>query len=360
VLDAPANVVLILPFDPNRPPMTGSVRRLQPGALPPPPDGSQRGSTSFQVLVTVVDPSTSPTPTATVPPASQTPPDQLPLPMELIYTPTPADLDLAGGDIGRIRLAQFINNSWIAVSCAVDADNGVLICTLPRHGLFSVVILPSGPAPGPFETALPNGRFFKEANGFDGFGATGFVVFNDADAQMWSEFQRLGGVDMVGYPISNRFLRNGLQTQVFQKLVLQWHPELGRAVAIDVLDELSRRGVDGWLATFREIPPMVNLGPDQGLSADALAQRQMALLSQVPALPLLFAVHPEWIAEYGLPRSVKDYGSFVIVRLQRAAIELRLNDDGGGPGIIVRNAGELGAEVGMWPSVALGPHALGS
>jgi hypothetical protein len=37
---------------------------------------------------------------------------------------------------------------------------------------------------------------------------------------------------------------------------------LGRAVAIDVLDELSRRGVDGWLATFREIPAMGNLVPD--------------------------------------------------------------------------------------------------
>jgi len=41
--------------------------------------------------------------------------------------------------------------------------------------------------------------------------------------------------------VSGRFLYRGFVTQVFQKLALQWQPDLGQAVPVNVFDELTGR-----------------------------------------------------------------------------------------------------------------------
>ena len=73
---------------------------------------------------------------------------------------------------------------------------------------------------------VPNGRFFKQANGRGGAGETGYAVLDDQDARFWSEFRRLGGVGALGYPVSHRFVWDGFLVQAFQKVVLQWRPEV--------------------------------------------------------------------------------------------------------------------------------------
>jgi hypothetical protein len=62
---------------------------------------------------------------------------------------------------------------------------------------------------------------------------------------------------------------------------------------------------------------------------------------------------------FGLPLSVKDYGSFVSVRLQRATLQLWLVDTAWAPAgsVVVGNAGDLAKEAGLWPLSALAPEA---
>ena len=79
---------------------------------------------------------------------------------------------------------------------------------------------------------------------------------------MWTEFQRLGGVERVGYPITNRFLYKGFLTQVFQRLALQWRPELGQVVPINVFDELNQHGSDAWLASANQVPAVTGSTSD--------------------------------------------------------------------------------------------------
>ncbi|MDQ4076681.1 MAG: hypothetical protein M3220_10605, partial [Chloroflexota bacterium] len=121
------------------------------------------------------------------------------------------------------------------------------------------VVVPVGPSPHPLpplvaDWALPNGRFFTQSANGQG----GFSVIDDEQARFWSEFQRLGGLQTVGYPISRRFVQDGFVTQVFQKLALQWRPEVGQAWPINIFDELSKAGFDDALFDRRQTPRPLN------------------------------------------------------------------------------------------------------
>src|SRR5205823_151505 len=100
---------------------------------------------------------------------------------------------------------------------------------------------------------VPNGHFFRQTNGFGGAGQSGYVVTDDNDAGFWTAFQQYGGLQQVGYPITTRFVYRGFLTQVFQKLALQWRPDLGEAVPINVFDELDP-AANSWLDTRRQVP----------------------------------------------------------------------------------------------------------
>ena len=49
---------------------------------------------------------------------------------------------------------------------------------------------------------VPNGRFFTQTGGGNG---RGFAVTDEGGVRFWSELRRLGGVQAVGYPASQRF-----------------------------------------------------------------------------------------------------------------------------------------------------------
>lgn len=69
------------------------------------------------------------------------------------------------------------------------------------------------------DAELPTGRFFTEANG--GAGASyGYRVSDEGGVALWSEFQRLGGVAALGYPISRRFMLDGYVAQATQKVLI--------------------------------------------------------------------------------------------------------------------------------------------
>ncbi|MCL4370071.1 MAG: hypothetical protein M1380_04095, partial [Chloroflexi bacterium] len=203
-----------------------------PNMAPPPPFGFQRGETAFQLTVRDA--------------AACVELHDFPAPLVVTYTPTPAELEAAGGDLSLIVLTYWNGSTWVALTGTQNA-NGTITYTLPHTSLFGILIRPAGAVP--IQIDLPDGRFFTAANGFGGAGGTGFAVTDGGGIGFWSEFQRMGGVDRIGYPISGRFMHGGFVTQAFQKLALQWRPDLVQAVPVNVLDDLHVHGADSWLNT---------------------------------------------------------------------------------------------------------------
>ena len=72
---------------------------------------------------------------------------------------------------------------------------------------------------------LPNGagHFYTQTNAGAG-PQYGYRITNDGGVNFWSEFKRLGGVDALGYPVSQRFTLDGFMVQATQKVIMQWRP----------------------------------------------------------------------------------------------------------------------------------------
>src|SRR5690349_21073659 len=76
-----------------------------------------------------------------------------------------------------------------------------------------------------------NGHFFTQAGSAGG--DAGYAIADEGGIPLWSEFQRLGGVAALGYPVSRRFQWEGFVVQATQKAVLQWRPDLNRVVYLN-------------------------------------------------------------------------------------------------------------------------------
>jgi hypothetical protein len=261
----------------------------------------------------------------------------------------------ASADPTRLSLARWSGADFIPLPCSpspsTSGSGSQLDCTLTEPAQYAFLLAPS-PAQ-PLDQPAPNAHFFRQANGWSGAGSRGFLVADDPQAAFWSEFQRLGGVDRLGYPVSNRFQLNGFWTQAFQKLTLQWRPDLNQAVPLNVLDELNQRGLDPWLDQFRQVPPALDTSADTSLDWSAVQARHLALLDPFPALKAFYSSTPNALDTYGLPLAAKDYGAFVAVRLQRATFQLWPGDPS--PRLVLGNAGDLAKEVGVWPLEAITP-----
>jgi hypothetical protein len=72
----------------------------------------------------------------------------------------------------------------------------------------------------------------------------GFTVLDDERGNFWTEFRRFGGVDVLGYPVSQPYhypvgSREGYWYQAFERGVLQYHPESGRADMANVFEQFT-------------------------------------------------------------------------------------------------------------------------
>jgi hypothetical protein len=283
----------------------------------------------------------------------------LALPLTLSYRPTESELALAGGDPRRIHPALWTGSGWVALPCDAAAS-GAQTCSLSELNVLGVVVAPAVSSQLDFD--LGNGHFYKQANGYSGAGESGFAVVDDGDAAFWSEFQRLGGVAQLGYPISSRFQFRGYLTQVFQKVALQWRPESNAAVFVNTLEELSQPGATAWLEMNRQVPPGPDALADAGLSWLEVVDRHLALLDRYPSLSEFYNADPAPIDRFGLPLSVEDYGPLVSVRLQRATLQLWTVDSpwAAAGTVVLGNSGDLAKEVGLWTSDALVPRPAGA
>ncbi len=82
----------------------------------------------------------------------------------------------------------------------------------------------------PEDFDIPNGHFYTQTRGQYPPGY-GFAVADDG-IMFWTTLRQLGGVDVVGYPVSQRFLTNGQAAQAFQRLIFIWQSESGTATVI--------------------------------------------------------------------------------------------------------------------------------
>ncbi len=215
--------------------------------------------------------------------------------------------------------------------------------------------------PEALDWAISNGRFFTQASGQPaGIRRQGFAVTNEGGIRFWDEYQRLGGEQALGYPISRRFRWNNFTVQAMQKGVLQWRPEANQAYFVNILDELSIQKKDQWLLTVRSTPNPLGAEFDAGRPWDQVVAARLALMDGHPAIKEKYYSSPVPMIQYGLPTSrVVDMGSHFCIRLQRAVIQLwKVDVPWASAGTAtVANGGDLGKEAGIYPKEALIPES---
>lgn len=222
--------------------------------------------------------------------------------------------------------------------------------------LSALLWLPLDVNAAPLDFNVPSGHFFTQTGSADG--VLGFAVIDDGQARFWYEFQRLGGVQGVGYPVSQRFSWDGFVVQAMQKGVLQWRPEVGRAYFINVFDQLSVAGKDDWLLAVRSTPRLLDPSFDVNKTWHQIVASRLALLNANPAIKATYFAAGDPINLYGLPTSrVVDNDNHFVIRLQRAVIQQwKVAVPWAAAGqVTVANGGDVGKEAGLLPSPALQP-----
>ncbi len=205
--------------------------------------------------------------------------------------------------------------------------------------------------------AINNGHFYTQTANEQG----GFAVIDDQEASFWRDYQNLGGIKALGYPISRRYYKHGFVRQAFQKGLLQWNADSGRALPINLFDYLSDNGYNQMLFERWQVPyPFArdDVDPAGGSWHDVVAARQ-AILQQHPALESYYFSFNDPIAIFGLPTSyVQDMGSHDAVRTQRALLQYWKEDTAwtSAGDVTVANSGEIAKELGWVSSDALFPQ----
>ncbi|MBI4317471.1 MAG: PQQ-dependent sugar dehydrogenase [Chloroflexi bacterium] len=218
----------------------------------------------------------------------------------------------------------------------------VVVLAVPRGDKFAQ----------PEDFDLPNGHFFTQTGGGTG---KGFAVTDGDGVLFWSEFRRLGGIQVVGYPISQRFAWDGFVSQAFQRVVFQWRPESRTVAFVNVFDQMSSAGFDDYLLSVRQVPKPL-LVDDSGKPFQQVVSERLALLEQNQAIRAsYFAAPGDPIQSYGLPTSgVVDMGNNFALRAQRVVLQqwkedvpwARVGDT------TVALGGDIAKEVGLLPDPA--------
>jgi hypothetical protein len=171
---------------------------------------------------------------------------------------------------------------------------------------------------------IPGGHFFSQTGGGAG---KGYSVVDDGQAKFWSEFQRFGGVNAVGYPASRRFSWDGFTVQVFQRVIFQWHADTNSVQFVNTFDRLHDLGQDDWLLSTKQTPKPTTFD-DQGKTWDQIVANHLAVLEASPPIKAkYYAVVGDPIQSNGLPTStLTDEGNHFAIRAQRVEFQLWKQD----------------------------------
>lgn len=214
---------------------------------------------------------------------------------------------------------------------------------------------------------VSGGHFFSQTNGSTlGPRAGGYAISDANGIPFWTYFNQQGGTEVLGYPVSTRFIWDGYVCQATQRAILQWNPETSTVQLANVFDYLSTVGKDDWLWSRRLVPKAQQSTQEAGATAQPfsflqLAHFRFAWLYQDPAIFQRYFNTADYFRVYGLPTSpVEDLGPYYAARFQRAVIyhwkiPVPWAD---GNGVSVGLAGDLYKELGLIPAVALHPQTL--
>ena len=190
-----------------------------------------------------------------------------------------------------------------------------------------------------------------------------YEVTNDDGILFADEYERWGGVDVLGYPASYRYEQGGFTYQVTQRVLLQWRPDKNAADLGNIFAMLEQAGLNQWLMHEKGIPLPIK---DDGSNGDLSLARETRLSwltnEQIKA-KFLANPNPDAIADwnvdssinlYGLPTSRPErHGPFWSQRFQRAAFQLWVDKKAGAPApgtVISVLAGDLLKEAGLIPA----------
>ena len=225
--------------------------------------------------------------------------------------------------------------------------------TAPRRVAADQTVIP--------DWAIPGGYFFTQTNGFERNDELGYPVINDEEAEFWTWFMRLGGVQALGYPVSQRFRHGGFVAQAFQKGILLWDEQTQGVHLMNLFDELSAAGADPFLDTHRFIPMSHSWEEDAGEPWPVIVANHLMLLEEDPAIKAAFYAEQEQgrdpIMFNGLPMGIRDYGDVVVVRAQRRAFQhWKIETPWARAGeVVVVNGGDLAKELDLVPPEAQAP-----
>jgi hypothetical protein len=209
------------------------------------------------------------------------------------------------------------------------------------------------------------GHFYTQTNGSsDGPRAGGFWISDANGIPFWTFFNQQGGTNVLGYPVSTRFLWDGYVCQATQRAILQWNASTGQVQLVNLYDYLSGVGQDEWLWSRRLAPkPRLSAGEaanPQSIPFLQLAHLRFNWLYQDPPIFQRYFSTPGYFSVYGLPTSpVEDLGQYYAVRFQRAVLyhwksTVPWADR---KGVSVGLGGDLFKELGLIPSDAVHPRS---
>jgi hypothetical protein len=216
---------------------------------------------------------------------------------------------------------------------------------------------------GDLDWRIPGGWFFTEASQAP---PQGYSMIDDGSANMWSEFSRLGGWQVLGFPASQRFVWHGQLSQATQRAVLQWSQVTGQVEFANVLDLMHDEGRDADLAAQKQIPPPLDVD-EAGLPYETIAANRLAWLDARPAIKSAYCNAPggsDPLQLWGLPTSKAvnmspSGGEVYVLRTQRAAFQEWVDgSDFAAPGTVtVVLAGDLAKEFELLPAEAVMPQS---
>lgn len=238
-----------------------------------------------------------------------------------------------------------------------------------------VTTAPAFAASGP-DYAVPGGWFFSQTGGGGGQGYAVRDAGTDSNSHtiaFWTEFQRLGGVATLGYPIGEPYAgSDGFTYQPFQRALLQWHPELDHAVLANTFQILQAANQDGWLFNVKGVPRPIADDGSGGNYQKAVSTRLGWLTNSAIKAKFLANPNPGSISNwnqdvaiqfYGLPMSQPEqHGPFITQRFQRIAFQLWTDSVPGmpAPGTVVGIlGGDLLKQAGQLPTAAVQPLGPG-
>jgi hypothetical protein len=115
-----------------------------------------------------------------------------------------------------------------------------------------------GSCQGPADYAVAGGWFYTQqaiaacVTGLGPARARGYLVVDDAQANFWTEFRRYGGVEVLGYPVSQRYQyppssNVGAWYQAFERGILQWDDQLKQAHMANAFEQFTEAHLDAEL-----------------------------------------------------------------------------------------------------------------